>query len=62
MTCAVPLNAVAVIVYTTEPPEGGASDVFKDRRPTTAPLVRGLLGQPIADMLIYQNEATYQKW
>ncbi|CEM35329.1 unnamed protein product [Vitrella brassicaformis CCMP3155] len=53
-------NAVAVSVSTTEPPVGDASDAFMDRRPATAPLIRGVLEQPIADVLIYQEEAPYQ--
>ncbi|CEL95973.1 unnamed protein product [Vitrella brassicaformis CCMP3155] len=47
---------VGVSVITTEPPVGGASDASKDRRPTTAPLVRSLLGNPIADMALNQKE------
>ncbi|CEM02456.1 unnamed protein product, partial [Vitrella brassicaformis CCMP3155] len=49
-------NTVSVIVFTTEPPVGGASDAFKDRRRTTAPLVRGLLGNAIADMALNRGE------
>ena len=54
--CAVSLSAVCVRVVTTEPPVGDASDAFKDRRPNTAPLVGGLLGNTIADMAIYHKE------
>jgi len=53
-------NTVCVRVVTTEPPVGDASDAFMDRRPATAPLIRGVLEQPIADVLIYQEEAPYQ--
>ncbi|CEM16793.1 unnamed protein product [Vitrella brassicaformis CCMP3155] len=52
------MNTVGVRVFTTEPPVGDESDALKDRRPTTAPLVRGLLTNTIADMLIYQKETT----
>ncbi|CEL93596.1 unnamed protein product [Vitrella brassicaformis CCMP3155] len=48
--------AADVNVVTTEPPVGGASDAFKDRRPTTAPLVRGLLSNTIAEMALTQQE------
>ncbi|CEL95994.1 unnamed protein product [Vitrella brassicaformis CCMP3155] len=51
-------NIVGVCVSTTEPPVSGASDTFKDRRPTAAPLVRGLLSNTIADMMICQKEKT----
>uniref|UniRef100_A0A7S1JV35 Uncharacterized protein n=1 Tax=Vitrella brassicaformis TaxID=1169539 RepID=A0A7S1JV35_9ALVE len=49
-------NIVGVCVSTTEPPVSGASDTFKDRRPTAAPLVRGLLGNAIADMALNRGE------
>ncbi|CEM01613.1 unnamed protein product [Vitrella brassicaformis CCMP3155] len=52
----VDMNTVVVRVVTAEPPVGGASDDLKDRRPTTAPLVRGLLGIAIADMALSQQE------
>jgi len=59
--CIVPdTNIVFVSALTTEPPVGDASDAFMDRRPATAPLIRGVLEQPIADVLIYQEEAPYQ--
>ncbi|CEM16796.1 unnamed protein product [Vitrella brassicaformis CCMP3155] len=49
-------NIVVLRVFTTEPPVGGASDAFKDRRPTTAPLVRGMLSNSIADMALSKQE------
>ncbi|CEL92904.1 unnamed protein product [Vitrella brassicaformis CCMP3155] len=45
-----------VFLVTTEPPVGDPSDVFKDRRPSSAPLVRGLVGDAIAATLVYQTE------
>ena len=56
MTSVVSLNAVTVSVVTTEPPVGDASAAFKDRRPSTAPLVGGLVGSTIADMMVNQQE------
>ncbi|CEM35390.1 unnamed protein product [Vitrella brassicaformis CCMP3155] len=47
---------VGVAVVTNEPPVGDASAAFKDRRPATVPLVGGLVGQPIADMVVNQQE------
>ncbi|CEM34557.1 unnamed protein product [Vitrella brassicaformis CCMP3155] len=49
-------DTVGVCVVTTEPPVGDAYDAFKDRRPTTAPLVGGPLGSTIADMVVNQQE------
>ncbi|CEM22498.1 unnamed protein product [Vitrella brassicaformis CCMP3155] len=51
------VHMVFVSVVTNEPPVGDASDAIKDRRPTTAPLVGGLLGSTIADMVVNQQEA-----
>ncbi|CEM13493.1 unnamed protein product [Vitrella brassicaformis CCMP3155] len=50
------MDTVGVAVVTTEPPVGDASAAFKDRRPATVPLVGGLVGQPIADMVVNQQE------
>jgi len=47
---------VGVAVVTNEPPVGDASAAFKDRRPATAPLVGGLVGSTIADMVVIQQE------
>ncbi|CEL98432.1 unnamed protein product [Vitrella brassicaformis CCMP3155] len=49
-------NSVTVGVVTDEPPVGDASDAFKDRRPSTAPLVGGLVGSTIANMVVNQQE------
>ncbi|CEM22236.1 unnamed protein product [Vitrella brassicaformis CCMP3155] len=51
---------VGVGVGTTEPPVGDPSDAFKDRRPTTATVVRGPLRDAIANMVVNQKEATRQ--
>ncbi|CEM20131.1 unnamed protein product [Vitrella brassicaformis CCMP3155] len=49
-------DIVGVSALTTEPPVGDASAAFKDRRPTTAPLMRGPLGSTIADMVVNRQE------
>ncbi|CEM20143.1 unnamed protein product [Vitrella brassicaformis CCMP3155] len=49
-------DLVSVSAVTIEPPVGDPSDAFKDRRPTTAPLVGGPLGSTIADMVVNRQE------
>jgi len=49
-------DIVLVSARATEPPVGDASAAFKDRLPSVVPLVGGLVGQPIADMVVNQQE------